>query len=70
MNNKMTKVAITQRVVEHAGYKERRDALSQDWTETFSRHAPDYTLFPVPNCLTNEKHNRAIRKAVFAGPVH
>lgn len=41
----MRKIAISQRVVENETYKDRRDALSQDWTAAFA----DCLLYPVPN---------------------
>lgn len=47
----MRKVAITQRVVEHTGYRERRDALAQDWAHWLARTYPRATLLPVPNAL-------------------
>jgi gamma-glutamyl-gamma-aminobutyrate hydrolase PuuD len=46
-------LAISQRVVENPTYRDRRDALSQDWAITFARHMPEAVLVPVPNCLAN-----------------
>ena len=45
----MAKIAITQRVVEHDAYPERRDALSQEWAELFAKNFADFSLFPIPN---------------------
>lgn len=40
-------VGITQRVVEHEGYKERRDALAQDWARFL--FAAGIVYVPLPN---------------------
>ena len=43
------RVAITQRVIEHDGYRERRGALAQDWATWATGYSPDSVLIPVPN---------------------
>jgi N5-(cytidine 5'-diphosphoramidyl)-L-glutamine hydrolase len=43
------RVAITQRVIEHGAYPERRDALAHDWSRWFRRLLPGAALIPVPN---------------------
>lgn len=42
-------VGITQRVVEHDGYKERRDALAQDWAPFLEQ--ADIAYIPLPNAV-------------------
>lgn len=56
-------VGITQRVVEHEGYKERRDALAQEWAGFLS--AAGIVYVPLPN---NENMARELfQKLPFQG---
>lgn len=43
------RLAITQRVVKHQAYAERRDALSQDWPAYLSAVLPGAVILPLPN---------------------
>lgn len=51
----MMKIGITQRVIEHEEYVDRRDALSQDWTSWVGAILPAAILIPIPNLLTDPK---------------
>jgi putative glutamine amidotransferase len=47
----MTRIAISQRVVENEAYPERRDALDQRWCALLEAAAPGSVLLPIPNGL-------------------
>lgn len=51
LNNHLPKIAISLRVVKASNYNEKRDALSQDWTDFFEKIG----VFPilVPNHISN-----------------
>ncbi len=49
----MIKLGITQRIVEAIGYKEPRDALSQDWTLFLQKCLPEAAIIPLPNFRTD-----------------
>jgi N5-(cytidine 5'-diphosphoramidyl)-L-glutamine hydrolase len=49
----MSRVAISQRVIENETYVERRDALSQDWARYLTTLIPSMTLVPIPNRLVH-----------------
>ena len=45
----MRRIAISQRVVQNAGYREPRDALAQDWSSWVAGVQPGAALLGVPN---------------------
>ena len=49
----MTRVAISQRVIDNASYPERRDALDQRWFPLLAQLLPGTTLVPLPNGLAS-----------------
>ena len=47
------RILVTQRVVENESYKERRDALSQEWSGFIENLFPNAAIIPVPNTLAD-----------------
>jgi gamma-glutamyl-gamma-aminobutyrate hydrolase PuuD len=45
----MTRIAITQRIIENQSYPETRDALAADWGDWIRAAAPGAIMLPVPN---------------------
>ena len=51
MKNKKLTIGISLRVVENTDYNEKRDALSQDWSQFFERLGINPLL--IPNTIKN-----------------